>query len=102
MFNKPSQAEKPAEIPKKVGAIKAFKFEGSQDKKNNEQKAEDLSELVMQKVHAKMDALRAKTHAEETEIKHLIEAKFQEITQPNLKQIEQNQKESMKKAARLA
>jgi hypothetical protein len=33
MFNKPSQAEKPVEIPKKAGTVKAFKFEGSQDKK---------------------------------------------------------------------
>jgi hypothetical protein len=33
MFNKPSQAEKPVEIPKKVGTIKAFKIDGSQDKK---------------------------------------------------------------------
>jgi hypothetical protein len=39
----------------------------------------------MQKVRAKMVALRTKTQDEEAEIKRLIEAKFNEITQPNLK-----------------
>lgn len=64
LFNQPSQAVEKEECPKKVAAVKQIQYDPSQD-----DKIDELSEQVMAKVRAKMEALKNKTQEEEEEIK---------------------------------
>lgn len=101
--DQPTQEEKeklptlaPIKPPRKL------RFDPSQDKLDQDQKAEEISELVMAKVKAKMATVRKETQAEESKIKASIEAKFKEIISPSVKKMERDQQENFEKAKRLA